>query len=227
MSHSNRHQFAVLDKNSKPLSGQRLARVICKTPKDGILNPNLVQSLCISIPMISVDTIRENIDSLIPHIVSLVENTQSDIIAEMRKSTGCSEIGDDDIDIGSCIEYLEASAKGTRVSGEYLNEWLRDTYSLQASEFIAIALSFPSIPDEWSEAQTVVIEQKINVLFGMFSGYASGKYSPDIPKCKAMIRFCEYLGINGMDSRMSGYMNKTVKILDEKMNAISVDALGF
>lgn len=238
MSISNRHTLVKLEKNSKPMTGQRLARVIAKAAKEalgdnwiekanGFYNPNLTESLCVSVPHVEQSAIVENIDALVPHIMGLIQDTQDAIIAEKRKETGCNEIADDDISVSACVAYLDAVAKGNRVTGEYLVKWFSDTYSLQAAQFIALACKFSMNESEWTPDQCKVIEQKSNVLASMFAGFASGKYSPDIPKCKAMIRFGQFLTEEGMDSRMNGFVTKATKILDEKTKELSADALGF
>src|SRR6476620_2702836 len=87
MSISNRHTLVKLEKNSKPMAGQRLARVIAKAAKEalgadwveknnGFYNPNLLESMCVSIPHVEQAEIVENIDSLVPHIMGLIQDTQ-------------------------------------------------------------------------------------------------------------------------------------------------------
>jgi len=78
-----------------------------------------------------------------------------------------------------------------------------------------------------SEAQGETIKKKMNILRDMFAGFASGKYSPEIPKCKAMIKFGEYLTEGNWDGRMQAIQAKTKKLLAEKTEALSMDALGF
>jgi hypothetical protein len=237
MSHSNRHQFAKLEKNSKPLTGQRLARVIAKAAKEalgadwvkkenGFYNPNLVESLVVSVPMIDSGEVVANIDALAPHITAMLESAQDSIIGEKRKESGCSEVADEEISVAACIAYLDAVAKGNRVTGEYLVEWFKETYSLQAAQFIALMCKFPENEASWTPDQVQVIEQKSNVLAGMFSGFASGKYSPEIPKCKAIEKFGEWLG-DGADSRMLNYVQKAKQVREQKEKELSADALGF
>lgn len=237
MSHSNRHQFAVLDNKSKPLTGQRLTRVIAKAAKEalgadwvkkenGFYNPNLVESMCVSIPMIDKSEVSANIESLLPHIIGMLQDAQDGIIGEMRKESGCTEVASEAISVNACIAYLDSVSKGNRVTSEYLAEWFRESYSLQAAEFIMIMCKFGNDLESLTPEQITVIEQKSNVLGAMFAGFASGKYSPDIPKCKAMIRFGEFLS-EGVDSRMAGYVDKAGKILEIKTAELSSDALGF
>lgn len=226
MSISNRHQFAPLTKSSKPLSGQRMARVIAKASKDGTYSEFLKESLMISVPFVSVEDVQANMVALMPHVLAMVMDTQDSIISELRKSNGCTEVGDEEISVNACIAFLDASERGNRVTSEFLAEWFKETYSLQAAEFIALSLKWSEDVTSWNEEQLAIIETKSRVLGSMFSGFASGKYSPDIPKCKAMVKFSEFVG-ESRDERMVRYADKAAKILAEKLAEVSSDALGF
>lgn len=226
MSISNRHQFMVLSKTSKPLGGQRLARVIAKASKDGSYSPNLLASQCVSIPFVTEEEVSAQLIALMPHLVALVQDTQDSIIAEKRKETGCSEIADEDISVTACIAFLDEAEKGSRVTSEFLAAWFKETYSLQAAEFIALACKFEADIADWSEEQLKLIETKTAVLGSMFGGFASGKYSPDIPKCKAMVKFVEFVG-ESADERMTRFGDKAAKLLAQKLAEMSSDALGF
>lgn len=219
---SNRHAFAKLEKNSKPLSGQRLVRLIAKKDKEGMYaSSNLTESLFVSIPPIDTDKITDHIGALIPHIVSMLEGTQDQIIREKRIEFGHDSIDESDFDIDKCIAFLDASASGSRLTTEYLQSWFTEMYSEAAAEFIATMNK--CAVGELSEEQL----KKVNVLRDMYSGFASARYSPDIPKCKAMIRFGEFLGEGNADSRMTQFIDKAKKIKTEKEAEMSSDALGF
>lgn len=226
MSHSNRHQFQALTKASKPLSGQRLARVIAKAQKDGSYHPNLTESLCISIPMLTQTEAESHITALMPHIVGMLMDAQESIIKELRIDSGCTEIADESISVAACVAYLDESARGNRVTSEYLAEWFKESYSLHAAQFIAAMMKWGDDFDSLSADQVAIIESKTNVLASMFTGFASGKYSPDIPKCKAILKFGEFLA-GETDSRMDAILAKTLRIKEERERELSSDALGF
>jgi hypothetical protein len=223
---SNRHQFVKLDAKSKPYAGQRLVRVIAKKSKDGTYGPNLKESMCVSVPGVTMSEVTQAIDSLMPHIVRMVEDAQDSIVCELRKESGADTVGDDEIALDKVIAYLDAVAKGNRVTSEYLGKWFEDTYALAAAEFISLACRFGSDPEAWTPDQVRVVETKTNVLSGMFIGWSSGKYSPDIPKLRAMVKFVEFVG-EGADSRLCVYGEKAGKMLETKLAEVSEDALGF
>lgn len=225
---TNRHQFTKLEKNSRPLSGQRLVRLIAKKDKDGnYASDNLRESLAISIPPADSEALVNAIPSLIVHIQSMIEGVQKELISEYRIKTGDSSVDESEFTIAKCVEYLDAASTGSRLTTEYLQQWFSENYSDAAKEFIATALKLNSDASQWMEEQVKIVNSKVNLIRDMFSGFASARYSPDIPKCKAMIKFGEFLGEGNVDSRMEKFLEKAAKIKEEKENEMSADALGF
>lgn len=225
MSIGQNHVFSKLEKNSKALDGQRLSRVIAKKNKEGNYeSEHLKESKAISIPVIAA--IAENeLKALMPHIVGMVANAQDEIIRELVLG-GATSVNDEQISIGECIKYLDDSAKGNRVTSEFMAKWFGETYADPAMEFICnVVCKFNG--DDLSQEQVNTIEKRTNVLRDMFAGFASGKYSPDIPKCKAILKFGEFIGKDNWDARMQAIQDKTAKIKAEKEEALNMDALGF
>lgn len=224
---SNTHNIVKLDKNSKALSGQRMSRVIAKKDKDGAYqSEHLNESKFVSLPTIVPEFTEAQVSALAPHIVGLLADAQDQIIRDRIITDGITSVHDDEISIDKCIAYLDDAAKGNRVTGEYVAKWFTETYGESAIEFVAALCKF-SVDDNLTEDQLKVIETKVNVLTSMFSGFASGKYSPDIPKCKAMGKFCEFVTEENMDARMLNYRDKAKSILEAKQAELSMDALGF
>lgn len=226
MSIGENHVVSKLEKNSKAMEGQRIARVIAKKNKEGNYeSEHLKESKFLSIPVISGTFTEGELRALQPHIVGMIANAQDEIIRE-RVAMGATSINDAEISVGECIKYLDDSAKGNRITSEYMQKWFVDTYTEPAMEFICAISKFDV--GNLSQEQVNVIEKKVNVLKDMFAGFASPKYSPDIPKCKAMIKFGEFLGgEDNKDERIKNCIAKAVKIKEEKEKELSMDALGF
>lgn len=216
---SNVHSFVKLDKNAAPAMGQRLVRLIAK----GTKNANLVESLAVSIPRVTQDDVADCIDRLLPHVVGLVQDAQDKMIREIRIESGRDEIHQDQISMGEVIAWLDSTAAGDRVSMEYLQEWFAEEYKSAALGYISNAMAIDWSPA--SEEIPIVLEQKYNVLREMFAGWASPKYSPNIPKLKAMIRFAE--SVDELDSRMAAMIGKAKVMLAKKEAELTDDALGF
>ncbi len=224
---SNTHNVAKLEKNSKAFTGQRVARVIAKADKQGNYpSEHLKESKFVSVPTISPEFTGIQLTSLSAHIVGMLNDAQDSIIRD-RVIDGATSINDDEISVDACIKYLDDAAKGNRISGEFISKWFMDTYADSAVEFIATLCQFEGPADQYSIEQLKTIETKVNVLSSMFAGFASGKYSPAIPQCKAMIKFGEFLTADNQDPRMLNYIAKAVEHKTKRENEMSADALGF
>lgn len=218
---SDRHTIVPLTKDSKPMDGQRLVRLIAKGENK---NPNLSQSMCVSVPRVSSEVVADAIDRLLPHVVGMVQDAQDKIIRELRIADGVDAVSDADIGIEKVIEWLDANAAGDRVSSEYLQAWFMDEYKDVAMEYIAHAMDASKTADgEYPK----IVHDKCNVLRDMFAGWASPKYSPAIPKLRAMIKFVECLAPSDLDGRMSAILTRCTVMLTKKESELSEDALGF
>lgn len=216
---SNVHTFEILDKDSKPLTGQRLIRLIAKSDRDGkYKSENLTSSMCVSVPYVREEDVVNVIDKLIPHVIALVQDTQDKLAREFRIQYGRNELPQSAIDMNAVITYLDENAAGDRVTKEYLQEWFISSYATVAAEWITAVAG--------GNVSADVVEKKVSVLCDMFSGWASPKYSPNIPQLRAMIRFADASDIS-TDSRMLTIREKCQKMLDKKESELSSDALGF
>lgn len=218
---TNAHQFVPLEKNTKALNGQRLVRLIAKSSrKEGEKNPNLQESLAVSIPPVTMEQVAEVIDQLIPHVIGMVQDAQDKIIREWRLESGRDEISDEQISIAACIAWMNDNATGERVTKEYLADWFSAEYSNVCRDWIN-AIAGGNISD-------VVVEQKTNLMRDMISGWASGKYSPNIPSLRAQLRFIDHcIAEDVADARMNSIHTRAADMLRKKEEELSTDALGF
>ena len=215
---SNVHSFVKLTKDAKPMMGQRLVRLIAKGENK---HANLAESLAVSIPRVDQEQVIAVIDRLIPHVVGMVQDAQDKIVREWRIEHGRDEIPESVFSVDECVAWLDANAAGDRVSAEYLTEWFGEEYMSAAQHYISEALGVDIVNGEVPE----VVQQKCNVLREMFTGFASPKYSPAIPKLRAMIKFTQ--SVSELDARMSALQTKCVDMLARKEKELSEDALGF
>jgi hypothetical protein len=215
---SNIHTFTPLSKGSKAFAGQRLVKLIAKGENK---SPNLQESLCVSIPLITASEVAEYIDRLLPHVVGMVQDAQDKIIREYRIETGRNELPQNVIDLDKVVVWLDENAAGDRVTSEYLSAWFKEEYAEAATQYIAHIMSLDVVNGEVPP----VVEAKCNVLREMFIGWASPKYSPPIPQLKAMIRFTD--SISDLDARMSAIATKCASMLAKKEAELQCDALGF
>lgn len=216
------HSFVTLDKNTSALTGQRLVRLIAKSARgtDKPSNPNLVHSLAVSIPYVTMDEVVNVIDKLIPHVIGMVQDTQDKIIREYRLESGNETINQSLIDVNAVIAWLDSSATGERVSKEYLQDWFTSEYEDITKQWINQIAG--------GELNEDIVTQKTNLMRDMIAGWASPKYSPNIPSLRAQIRFMSACVENEVsDTRMNGILDKAKTMLDKKEKELSTDALGF
>lgn len=142
---------------SKPLSGQRLARVGYKKTKE---NPNPLQSVCASIPFVAVPS-PEQITRLMPHIGNMLEAAQDGIFRSMYESShgALRDITDDDISIDACISYLDAAAAGDRLSADAIKAWFAQNVADNLIVMIAEKLGY----DELTEDNLATVQKHVRI----------------------------------------------------------------
>ena len=162
---------------SEALSGQRLAKVGYKSTAK---NPAKFASVCASVPYILNDPIKDNMEALIPHIRTMLENAQDGVIRSLYESSDgtLTQVTDQDISIQACINFLEAESQGSRLTKEYLQEWFKNTVQEPLSFVIGIKLGFvPADAESFdvTEAQAATIEKACNGYRDLFASLAGGK----------------------------------------------------
>ena len=181
---SNVHDVVVYDaKATKPFQGQRLAKVLYKTPKDGSVKPD---NKAVSIPVIN-DLAASELERLKPFIVAMVQDTQDAIVKELVE-TGATQVQDEQITVDCCIAWLATEAQGNRLTKEYIVEWFVDT--LQDLLTVAIADKL-GVGDTPSDADTVKVEQMVSAYKGSFAMLAGGKTSFPPAKADKMLKVLE------------------------------------
>ena len=218
---SNRHTIVKLDKDSKALSGQFLARVIAKQNKDGTYHPNLTESKCVSIPVIQLTS--EQLTAFMPHVVKMCQDAQESIIRDAIIMNNITEVSDDDISVSAILAYLEDGGS-KRITREYLQQWFTESYGEQAASFVVNGLKYD--PASLTADQEKRVTQSMNILRDLFAGWSGGKYAPNKPQCNAMIKFIDSLG-EAVCDRMSAMKNKCIKRIEVIDSESSLDALGF
>ena len=170
MSISNRHSVVpFVAGETQAMADQRLAKVGYKSTKK---TPAKYKSIAVSVPVItSID--EDQLERLLPHVVSMLENAQDGIIRSLYESSqgNLASVSDDEISIDACIGYLEAEATGGRLTKEKVEEWFTENLSDNLSVTIADKLNFTSLTGENEK----VINQHLNAYKGILASLAGGK----------------------------------------------------
>lgn len=158
-------------KTSRPREGMRLAKIGYKTPKNGAPKK---QSVCVSVPHFSLDSVAATtLQLLMPHFEAYCEGVQDSIIRE-RSEEGAVLITASDISAERVLEYLDADARGDRLTKELVQEWFDS--ALLESITVAFADKF-GIGDEPTDAESRKLNQAITVYRDKFASMAGGRTS--------------------------------------------------
>lgn len=167
---SNRHTVTpFVSGESKPLSGQRLAKV---GYKDRGGKKAKLPSICVSIPMIEEPS-EDQMIRLLPHIRTMLETAQDAVIRSLYESSegALKNVSDDEISIDACIAFLEAERNGSRLTKELIESWFDSEVKDNLSVVIAEKLGF----EELNDTQAQVIDKHLKVYRDILSMLAGGR----------------------------------------------------
>lgn len=182
------HDIKPLTKDSEALTGQRLARIIFKTDKDGM---KVAESQCVSIPGIDQKYVNledaETIKRLIPHIVRILEDGQ-DTVIRAAFLAGKTSVSDADISFNAVMTALDAVASSDRMTKDSLEKWFDATMKDNLMILVADKLGIGDMP---SELETKKINQMIARYRDGISALSGGKTSHGVAFAKSIIKVME------------------------------------
>lgn len=167
---------------SVALDGQRLAVVKFKTTAN-VKAP--MPNKCVSVPVMEItpsrtDITADELQALYPHITSMVQKAQDEIIrAKLLENGEGYKVLDSDINMQSVILYLAEESKGNRLSKEYIAGWFADN----VAELLTVALADKlGISDTPSEAESKKLQATVNMYCDKLQGLAGSKtaYTPEV-----------------------------------------------
>ena len=213
MSIGTSHVFTKMNKDSKALAAdQRLVRLIAKGKNK---REHLSESLCVSVPQVTIEQVTEYIDTLLPYVVGMVADAQDKIIREYRIESGAADIHQSLFDVPHVVQWLAANATGERLTGDMLREWFTEDYAEACTEWLK---SKPAL----ANATEGKIEQSLNVVRDLIVQYANPHFKPNMRQCDLILDLGQSVEVDG---RMAMIVAKTegfkVKLLED------VDSLDF
>lgn len=112
---------------TKPFSGQRLMVATYKTgtKKEDISTFGIKRdSRAVSLPIVLASDVHQNLTLLMPHIVSMIAKTQDSIIKGiLEENISRLHVGNEEISIAACIEFLDDSDESGRMTKESIGKW--------------------------------------------------------------------------------------------------------
>lgn len=207
---SNRHNVnRFISGESKPLDGQRLAKVGYKTTAK---QPNPLPNVCVSIPQITVEL---DIPAYVPAFTAIVrsalENAQDGIIRSLYESSEgqLKSVSDAEISIAACIAFIEAENSGGRLTKEFLESWFDSTLAENLTVVIADKLGFEELNDE----QMVVVGKHLNGYKGLISSLAGNKTMLQPAQINGIRRALE---LSKVDDEVCVKLNKKLDDMNKK-----------
>ncbi len=214
MSISNRHPLSLfVAGESKPMSGQRLAKVGYKQTeamtKRGETAPD---SVCASLPQIPPEDITANITRLLPYICTMLENAQDGIVRSLYESADHTliSISDDDISVDQCISFMAAEAAGDRLSKDAVLAWFDAEIRENLAVMIAEKLGF----DDMGPDQMPVINKHVGVYREVIGTLASGKTTlaqKQINGCRSALKL-----VQNPKDRICAKLSERLDLMEKK-----------
>lgn len=153
---------------SKPMDGQRLLRIGYKKTKD---NPSPLASVCASVPFLTPEEIHGNINALLPHIATMLEGVQDQVIRGKYEAAkgALKEVRTEELSVAECLKFLNAVSVSERLSAEGIKNWFGNSLAISISmAIITDALKYPGEWDELTEEQQGTVQKHVNVYCEVF-----------------------------------------------------------
>lgn len=176
-------QFRSYDSAVMPaeINLTRVVKCLYKATKDsktGEMIPSKHENSIVRIPTshINAEAIKENLDSLIPHIISMLETVEDNEIKESHKK-GQLNVFVDGLSINSIIEKLDASNESARMNGEQISNWFGNVIAPKLSEVIADKLGWSFDELAMDSNKQAKVENVLESYCKRFTSLASPKVS--------------------------------------------------
>ena len=202
-----RTTLRVYTGKEKPEAANAGYKIIAKAQGvDKTYHPNLKATLWFQAPVFGDEEIVENIDSLVPHLRSMLDDARKEVAKAIRLDSGAESIALPELTIGCAIRYLNEQSTGARITLEYVNSWFAEYYEHMAHEFANAAIC--KFPTPWNATQFEVVKQKANLVRGVFGNFASKNYMPNEKHRELIRKFAKFCRPENCDSRMSQFLAK-------------------
>jgi len=174
---TNNHTFLPFDsKTSAALAGQRLIKILYKTPSKG--DAPKKQSMCVSVPKLDAALNDAQLARLVPHIEAMLEAAQDGIARDVWESKAMA-VTTEQLSIDACIDWLDSESQGDRLTSEKVKAWFAESIADTLAVAFIDKLGFGDSPDE---SQLKKVGQAVNVYCDKFASMAGGKtsFAPDV-----------------------------------------------
>lgn len=122
---------------SKPLTGQRLARVLFKSGKNK--GDAVLPSVCVSVPYLDQSHIDAVSDQLMPFFHDYLQDAQDRLIKSLyvARDGALDMVTDSDISVDAILAFLVAEKSGDRITADRAKSWFDSTLRENLAVLIA------------------------------------------------------------------------------------------
>lgn len=198
--------FQEFNEASKPRENERLVKICYRV--DNKTGVKLRESVCLSVPYISPEAIKSNIDKFLPLFLASIQE-QQDKIARKLYETGSKSISTTQLNLDAVAEFLEESVYESRLTKELIDTWFDNTVTYR----LAMALRTKQ-PDMLQEKVTAITTEYKN----KFSALAGGRTTYEIPVATALLKVFDLITDSDdtltirLFTRLSDMLTKTKKV---------------
>jgi hypothetical protein len=214
---SNHSVVSYDPKVTKAFEGQRLSKVQYKTvsnkddPMFGIKRP----SMCVSIPMVKTEDVIANAQVLASHVVVMLHGVQDKMIKE-RIEAGAKSIGNEEISIGSILEWLEVNNDSGRITKESVASWFAS--EIADNLMVVLADKMGIGEDGGTREQVEQVEKAVKAFEGRKTSYEP-KVAEGLKKC---LRLANEGESDVMAQRFMARLDKMIESAKENENMIDL-----
>lgn len=191
-------------KDGIEVDGGRIVRLVAKGKNRPV---NLQESLAVTVPVVTPETITEHIEALLPFVIGYVQSVQDTMIRDIRVDTGADSISMDQIAMPAVLQYLAANASSERLTAELIRTWLADEYAEHILDWIKSRPGMDGIAD-------IELGKKYNAISGVFETFADARSKLARPVLNMVITLCSDLN-DVADGRMLLIAAKARQQLDK------------
>lgn len=201
----------------------RVVKCLYKATKDsktGEMIPSKHENSIVRIPTshISAEVVTDNIEALMPHIISMLQTVEDAEIKEIHKK-GQLNVFVDGLSIGNLIDKLDASNESARMNGEQISKWFGEIIAPRLSEVIADKLGWSLEELAMDSLKQAKVENILESYCKRFVSLASPKASIKEIDREAMKRAIS-LAEASLDLVASRFITRLDKMAESEKDAL-------
>lgn len=181
-------------------------------------------SVCASLPKVTEEEIRENLTSLIPHVVNMIDSTRAKLV-RLAHAAGESEIRTECVNVKAVVQWLnEQEAESGRLSKESIIGFL-ESPTVKDTLYAAFAVTLKYDGETLTGEQLEKLSKMHKGFIDVISELSGSRTMWEEKKQNTARKYLETLEDSPMRERLLGKLEDMAKRAKQNENVL--DALGF